>query len=1020
LSIRGKNVETVADIVHGSLRMTRMFLDISIDTVYSAMENTRIFHLPAESILGRLDFDSVSGVPMASHWLDGFFKSEDFASLIRNLTDPEKIVRIASLRAVVRILAMQGPQVTERVLRRLETEIDRHERDQILGVSFLPEANLLKRALKILTSSDEEDKERAVRTLNSIVDQAEAEIGTERAPKAAEEAFKVIVAPLGVSQSRPSGHVEKRVLRRISPKFASYVVTSQFASLAMLDFDDRTETHLAASEGIGRQIQILGRNFRPDISSLFQVYQSFYRHSMRFWLNWLEDRKNAGLNLAHEMPDWFPITQGPLAVTRQIEWAVSRKSLTGVAAELNHELQSSDPRDRWAAANLIEWAARYHWQDDFPRFGGGSGPPDVLTTQAGMQIGLPTSLNIGEREVTIIGGDVNTREVTIGDVNVREVIDDGEPPEGSPRYTDLTIFNEYLYPGDAPSSGTKVDETTPLVVGSPYTVEVAIRLKRTGIGTQFQPPRSVKNPRKDKEDLLIFVLAQSLSPSITIDEAVTKVVWAYNTDSESAYFRLAVKQAGISEGLIEVRLYDNSLDLLDVVQLSVSVAADSRTTNLPPAKVEWLDQGGLGVTVNNPPRLLSIDVVLNPDSSTYRFLFKFLAHGKSVTIPGSSLITAHDIEKLLVKVRDFWTELVITNYSMDLSVTRTTFGKYLIQLRKLGVEAWTLLFGSRYAAEKGAAETIGELLDLLKPQEGAIIQIAYGQIRNFVFPWSIVYPPKVKGVVDPFEFWGARYQIEQVTGGSKRDELSDVPITLAFALDPNFADSDSQKQLLQSYQVTSNAKLNVTDPISGFDPFLLELERAPAAHLYYFYCHGYAPAGESTLNRDGVKLLKERIEAIPEGSAERKALDTLLNLTAKMNDEAWMYIGDCEVKESDIKTGEFFNKKRPIVFLNMCQSADLLPSVSSGLVRLFLGHSASAVIGTESPMTGVFANAFSKEFFDTLFAGEDVGTALWKARRRFLRGDMRNPLGLAYTLYGRAVTRLGGGAIISAGRPANE
>ncbi len=951
---------------------------------------------------------------MASHWLDDFFDSEDFASLIRNLTDPEKIVRIASLRAVVRILAVQGPRVTERVLRRLETEIDRHERDQILGVSFLPEANLLKRALTILTASDEEDKERALRTLNSIVDQAEAEIEAESAPRAAKEAFKVIVAPLGVSQSPPSGHVEKRVLTRISPKFASYVVTSQFASLALLDFDDRTETHLAASEGIGRQIQILGRNFRPDISSLFQVYQSFYRHSMRFWLNWLEDRKNAGMNLAREMPDWFPITQGPLAVTRQIEWAVSRKILTEVAAELNHELQSPDPRDRWAAANLIEWAARYRSQNDFPRFGGGSGPADVLPRHLGRQIRL--SLNSG-REVNIIGSDVDTK----GDVIFREVIDDGgEPPETSPRYTDLTIFHEYLYPGDDPSSGTKVDETTPLVVGSPYTLEVAIRLKRTGIGAQFPPPRSVKNPRKEKEDLPIFVLAQSLSPAIAIDEAFTKIVWPYNTDSESAYFRLAVKPAGLAEGLIEVRLYDSSLDLLDVVQLSVSIAADSRTTNLPPAKIEWLDEDGLGLTVNNPPRLLSIDVVLNPDSSTYRFLFKFLAHGKSVTIPGSSLITAGDIEKLLVKVRDFWTELVITNYSMDLSVTRTTFGKYLTELRKLGIEAWTLLFGSRYAAEKGAAETIGELLDVLKPSEGAIIQIAYGQIRNFVFPWSIVYPPKVNGPVDPFEFWGARYQIEQVTGGSKRDELSDVPITLAFALDPNFADSDSQKQLLQSYQVASNAKLNVTDPISGFDPFLLELERAPAAHLYYFYCHGYAPAGESTLNRDGVKLLKERIEAIPEGSAERKALDTLLNLTAKMNDEAWMYIGDSEVKESDIKTGEYFNKKRPIVFLNMCQSADLLPSVSSGLVRLFLGHSASAVIGTESPMTGVFANAFSKEFFDRLFAGEDVGTALWKARRRFLRSDMRNPLGLAYTLYGRAVTRLGGGAIISAGRPAND
>jgi hypothetical protein len=924
---------------------------------------------------------------MASHWLNDFFDREEFANLIKNISDPEQIVRIASLRALVRILALQRQRSTEELLRRLETETDREERDQIVAASFLPGGSLLERVREILASSDEQDKERALRLLEEIVDRAEAEFSRQPESEATEEAFNVIVSPLRISHYQMPSGVNEEVLRRTSPRLASYLVTCEFASLAKLDFDDATETHLVASMDIGRQIQVLGPHYRPDISSLFQVYQSFFRHSMQFWFGWLDTLRKEGLNLVTEMPGWFPIREGPLAVTRQLEWAVSRRSLSGVAAELSPELQSSNPRDRWAAANLIEWAARYRSQDDFPQFGGGSGPPDIFVSS---QSGMPTRTFRGE-----------DHEVA------QEQPDEAEPE----RYTDLTIFNEYLYPGDDSSTATKVDETTPLVIGSPYTLEVAIRLRRTGIGAQFEPTRNVKNPRQDKEDLPIYILAESLYPSIMIDEAFTRVVWPYNSDSESAYFRLEVKQAGITEGLIEVRVYDSSLDLLDIVQLSVSLTSNSRATNLPAAKVTWVDdsEGVLDVTVNNPPRLLSIDVRLNPGSSTYRFLFKFLAHGKTVTIPGSSLITADDIEKLLVKVRDFWTELVITNYSTELSVTRPTFGKYLTTLKKLGIQAWTLLFGSRYAAEKGASETIGELLDVLKPQEGALIQIAYGQIRNFVFPWSIVYPPHAKGTVNPFEFWGARYQIEQVTGGSKRDELSNLPINLAFALDPAFADSELQEQLLKSYQVASDGKLKVSAPISGFEPFLLELERNPAAHLYYFYCHGYAPAGDSTIKRDGVKLLRERIEAIPEDSPDRKALETLLTLTAKMNDEPWIYIGKSEVKESDIKTGQFFKQKRPIVFLNMCQSADLLPSLSSGLIRLFLGHSASAVIGTESPMTGVFANAFAKEFFDALLAGEDVGTALWKARRRFLNDDMRNPLGLAYTLYGRAVARLGDG-----------
>ena len=121
-----------------------------------------------------------------------------------------------------------------------------------------------------------------------------------------------------------------------------------------------------------------------------------------------------------------------------------------------------------------------------------------------------------------------------------------------------------------------------------------------------------------------------------------------------------------------------------------------------------------------------------------------------------------------------------------------------------------------------------------------------------------------------------------------------------FALDPNFADSQLQKQLLKSYQARSLGKLQVSDPISGVDPFFQALVQAPAAHLYYFYCHGYAPTSKSAFKRDGVKVLKERIEALPK--AEQETFETLLNLTAKMNDEPWIFIGDSEIKESIIKT----------------------------------------------------------------------------------------------------------------------
>jgi hypothetical protein len=130
-----------------------------------------------------------------------------------------------------------------------------------------------------------------------------------------------------------------------------------------------------------------------------------------------------------------------------------------------------------------------------------------------------------------------------------------------------------------------------------------------------------------------------------------------------------------------------------------------------------------------------------------------------------------------------------------------------------------------------------------------------------------------------------------------------------------------------------------------------------------------------------------------------------------MAKQPWIFIGSSEILLSKLQAWTFFRGvRRPIIFLNMCQSAGLLPSMTSGLTKVFLDRNASAVIGTESPMTPVFAHAFAKEVLDRLLGGaDDVGTALRSARHHFLADDMRNPLGLAYTLYGRATARIGPG-----------
>ena len=90
----------------------------------------------------------------------------------------------------------------------------------------------------------------------------------------------------------------------------------------------------------------------------------------------------------------------------------------------------------------------------------------------------------------------------------------------------------------------------------------------------------------------------------------------------------------------------------------------------------------------------------------------------------------------------------------------------------------------------------------------------------------------------------------------------------------------------------------------------------------------------------------------------------------------------------------------PFVILNMCESAQVTPSLSDSFIHFFIDRGARGVIGTECPMTLEFAHPFAEQFLGEMIAGTNVGVALLNARRRFL--EFKNPLGLAYTLFGSA------------------
>jgi CHAT domain-containing protein len=125
-------------------------------------------------------------------------------------------------------------------------------------------------------------------------------------------------------------------------------------------------------------------------------------------------------------------------------------------------------------------------------------------------------------------------------------------------------------------------------------------------------------------------------------------------------------------------------------------------------------------------------------------------------------------------------------------------------------------------------------------------------------------------------------------------------------------------------------------------------------------------------------------------------------------ERSYLLLSDRELylDELDRSKDQINLRQKPIVVLNMCESAQVTPSLSEGFIPFFLEQGASAVVGTECPMTTSFGHPFAEALFYSLLRGDSLGEALLKARRKFLQpGEFMAPLGLAYTLYGPATLR---------------
>lgn len=346
---------------------------------------------------------------------------------------------------------------------------------------------------------------------------------------------------------------------------------------------------------------------------------------------------------------------------------------------------------------------------------------------------------------------------------------------------------------------------------------------------------------------------------------------------------------------------------------------------------------------------------------------------------------------------------------------REVYKKFIENMADLGSRFWNALFGRSQSGQ--------ELRSIIEDQleDGEIIQIYIAKgSHDFIYPWAWLYiqepiDPHYRIDVQKEKFWGYRFIIEQL---HRFPEKILAPIqTDELNIKIGVANIEPTTMIQKNYFATLNAKGNgmpvyeIWDSDRLWEEFLSNCN----SQILYFYSHGHT-AKPITMAReqlyDWISAWKNFVEELPEDNEiaiKRKlsAKENLEDLTGpkQLLDRSFIKLQQGYLLAEELQNLMFLEQSNPLVFLNMCESAQVFPDLSGGLIDVFLEKGARGVIGTEIPMPPAFADLFSREFFEGFLIQKDdaqnpknIGKVLWELRRKYL--NMNNPFGFAYTYFG--------------------
>ncbi len=594
------------------------------------------------------------------------------------------------------------------------------------------------------------------------------------------------------------------------------------------------------------------------------------------------------------------------------------------------------------------------------------------------------------------------------------------PP--SKRYADYTFrpINSFSsIPGDPLQQGYA------LKCDSWYQLEVAIRNQPIGIPTKESERTEIIDPGRSTD---ITIYAAVTSSEFEIKEPVQTILLPPIGNSiKNAEFRVRPIKASASENdmaSIEVRLYFE-FNLLEATVIEAEVVdrfQNEKKSNFGFEKPIFLKQQRIEREIKNfediIPRSMHIDITRRAGLYLFRFLLRNET-SQEIIFDAPLGLSATDLGDDLATIRTILHDMTLSTFDRQLSGDDSTI-RSVRRLARAGYNLRTKLFNLNIDS---SLHRIGQFLQEHPIKNDGIIQITVEkEAADFVFPWSILYdirlpaesselPEEAIQFPNPEGFWGIRYSIEQhlpneSIGSDAPDEVL-KRLKVGFMLNSTLPNTANQKKLFDTLVNQCKGKLEVTSPITTRVECENLLQKCDA-NILYFYCHGNTRSPKTEMGIPDFDTFSQLMEKLDKNNPTYKKLTNVyeeIKTGRYEKQSSWILLttGRIILEELYCSIEEPF-QTRPTVILNMCESAEVTPSLSESFIHFFIDRGAQSVIGTECPMTTTFAHPFGELLLTSILKGEQIGKAVLDARRHFLK-EQKNPLGLAYTLFGSATTR---------------